>query len=183
MEIILRDINREDLNSYMELNHPNREFHKFNGPYYEKTTLEDLKKQVDLYRERINNKEANILNNSKVIINPINNELIGKVNWYWKSKETNWLEIGIVVFNSNYWGQGIGYLALKEWIDTIFSENKDLARIGLSTWSGNTRMMKLAQKLGLYLEATYRKARIVEGQYYDSISYGVLREEWEEISS
>jgi len=40
-------------------------------------------------------------------------------------------------------------------------------------------MMNLAEKLGFVLEARYRKARIVEDQYYDSISYGILREEWE----
>jgi putative hydrolase of HD superfamily len=27
----------------------------------------------------------------------------------------------------------------------------------------------------------YRKARIVDGKHYDSVSYGILREEWEEI--
>ncbi len=39
-------------------------------------------------------------------------------------------------------------------------------------------MMALAEKLGFKKEAEYRKARIVDGQYYDSVSYGILREEW-----
>ena len=42
-------------------------------------------------------------------------------------------------------------------------------------------MMKLAEKLGLKKEAIYRKARIVESEYYDSISYGVLKEEWDKL--
>lgn len=93
----------------------------------------------------------------------------------------SYLEVGIVVFNENYWGQGIGYSGLKKWIQHIFDEKEDLVRIGLSTWSGNERMMKLAEKLGMTKEAVYRKARIVSGVYYDSVSYGILREEWDAI--
>jgi putative hydrolase of HD superfamily len=40
-------------------------------------------------------------------------------------------------------------------------------------------MMRLAGKLGFLEEARHRKARIVNGRYYDSMGYGILREEWE----
>jgi len=60
----------------------------------------------------------------------------------------------------------------------IFDRHPNIIRIGLTTWSGNERMIKLAEKLGLKKEAVYRKARIVDGVYYDSISYGFLKEEW-----
>ena len=56
-----------------------------------------------------------------------------------------------------------------------------LARIGITTWSGNERMMGLSKKLGMKKEAVYRKARIVEGEYFDSVSYGILKTEWDEI--
>ena len=101
------------------------------------------------------------------------------MNWYWKSQETLWMEIGIVIFNEEYWGHGIGYTALKMWINEIFIQNPKIIRLGLSTWSGNERMMKLAEKLGLKKEAVYRKARIVDDRYYDSVSYGVLKEEFQ----
>lgn len=42
-------------------------------------------------------------------------------------------------------------------------------------------MMNLAEKLGLKKEAVYRKARIVDNKYYDSISYGILMEEWKTL--
>ena len=89
------------------------------------------------------------------------------------------MEVGIVIFNDDYWGHGIGYDVLNMWIDEIFSQNRKLIRIGLSTWSGNERMMKLAEKVGLKKEAVYRKARIVDNKYYDSVSYGILKEEWQ----
>lgn len=41
------------------------------------------------------------------------------------------------------------------------------------------RMMGFAEKLELKCEAVYQKARFVQGEYFDSISYRILREEWE----
>ncbi len=38
--------------------------------------------------------------------------------------------------------------------------------------------MRLGEKLGYTLEARFRKARIVEGAYYDGLGYGIVREEW-----
>ena len=88
------------------------------------------------------------------------------------------MEIGIIIFNDCYWGHGIGHKALKMWIDEIFDKNPKLIRLGLTTWSGNERMIKLSETIGLKKEAVYRKARIVDNQYYDSVSYGILKEEW-----
>lgn len=40
-------------------------------------------------------------------------------------------------------------------------------------------MMKLACKSGMIEEARIRKGRVVEGEFYDAIQMGVLREEWQ----
>jgi RimJ/RimL family protein N-acetyltransferase len=56
-----------------------------------------------------------------------------------------------------------------------------LVRIGLTTWSGNQRMIRCAEKLGMKLEGRLRKCRFYNGEYYDSIRMGVLREEWENL--
>jgi RimJ/RimL family protein N-acetyltransferase len=42
-------------------------------------------------------------------------------------------------------------------------------------------MMKAAEKVGLQLEGRMRKCRYYNGEYFDSIRMGVLREEWAEI--
>jgi len=39
-------------------------------------------------------------------------------------------------------------------------------------------MMRLAEKLGLILEGRLRKVRYYNGTYYDSVKYGILREEF-----
>ena len=178
INIVLRKLKIEDLEDYLYWNHPSREFHKYNGPYFEKDNEEELKKYVDDLKEQFLKGEKNIFKNRKIIANKDTDEIIGEVNWYWESQETLWMEIGIVIFNEEYWGHGIGYKALKIWIDEVFEKNPKLMRIGLSTWSGNERMMNLSEKLGLRKEAVYRKARIINNEYYDSVSYGILKEEW-----
>ena len=60
----------------------------------------------------------------------------------------------------------------------MFINFPEIIRIGLTTWSGNTRMMKLAENIGLHKEAEYKKARIVDNEYFDSLSYGILKEDW-----
>jgi len=179
INIVLRELELKDLEDYFYWNLPSREFHKFNGPYYRKRSEEELRKHIGELKLLLLEGEKNALKNKKIIANKDTDEIIGSVNWYWKSQETLWMEIGIVVFNDEYWGHGIGYKALRMWIDKVFAQNPKLIRIGLSTWSGNERMMKLAEKIGLKREAVYRKARIVDNQYYDSVSYGILKEEWQ----
>lgn len=182
INLIIRELEMKDLNDYLYWNHPSREFHKFNGPYYGRKKEEELRKYVEEIKELLLKGESNVLKNKKIIANKDTDEIIGQVNWYWKSEETLWMEIGIVIFNEDYWGKGIGYEALKLWINNIFYENPKLVRLGLSTWSGNLRMMHLAEKLGFIKEAVYRKARIVNNEYYDAISYGILKEEWINIT-
>lgn len=177
--IILRELEIKDLEDYFYWNHPCREFHKLNGPYFKKDSEEELREYVKQIGILLQNGEKGVLKNKKIIADKKTDVIIGQVNWYWKSEETLWMEVGVVIFNENYWGKGIGYEALKSWINEIFDNNTKLIRIGLSTWSGNIRMIKLAEKLGLKCEAVYRKARIVENEFYDSVSYGILREEWE----
>lgn len=177
INIILRELEIKDLEDFLYWNHPSREFHKFNGPYYKKRNEEELRKYIEDLKILLLKGEKNVLKNKKIIAYKDTDEIIGQVSWYWKSQETQWMEIGIVIFNENYWGRGIGYKALRMWIDEVFKQNPKLIRIGLSTWSGNERMMKLAEKLGLKKEAVYRKARIVHNQYYDSVSYGILKNE------
>lgn len=110
----------------------------------------------------------------------VDNNFIGTVGSYWIDKNTNWLEIGIVIYNSDYWESGIGTEVFQLWIDYLFK--KDFVhRLGISTWSGNKRMIKLAQKVGMREEARIRQARSVNGQYFDAIKMGILKCEWRNV--
>lgn len=104
----------------------------------------------------------------------------GTVSYYWECRSTRWLECGIVIYDPQFWNGGYGTEAVKLWVGWLF-ENIDVERIGMTTWSGNGRMMKCAEKAGFTLEGRLRKVRYYDGVYYDSIRYGILREEWEHI--
>jgi RimJ/RimL family protein N-acetyltransferase len=180
LQIILRDLNKADIDEYFFMKHPDQKHYDFNGPYFRKPSVEEIQTLIDSLRKKINANDFPIMKNRRLISNE-QKELLGEVNWYWKSKETNWMEIGVIIFEEQNWGKGIGFQALRKWIDLLFADFPEIVRIGLSTWSGNIGMIKLSQKLGMIEEACYRKARIVNDTYYDSISYGILKEEWENI--
>ncbi len=149
------------------------------GLILKQKTREELESFVEQLRVWFAKGIEDVLEKKELIVDAETDALIGQVNWYWKSEETLWMEVGIVIFNEQYWGKGIGYLGLEMWVQKLFDEHPELVRIGLTTWSGNQRMMHLAEKLAFKKEAVYRKARIVNGAYYDSVSYGILREEWD----
>jgi RimJ/RimL family protein N-acetyltransferase len=109
----------------------------------------------------------------------VNETIIGTVTYYWENRDTKWLEAGIGIYRPEYWNGGYGTEALALWVEHLFA-TLDIPRVGITTWSGNERMMKAAEKIGMVLEGRLRKCRYYNGEYYDSIRMGVLREEWEE---
>lgn len=174
--IRIRSITLGDLNAYEHWSLPMHAYHEFNGPYYAKKSTDEVSIYINELKQKLQN-GGDALPTKKMIVDP-NNNLIGEVSYTWRSIETNWMEIGIVIFDESYWGRGLGTQALKLWITELFKEHTDIVRVGFSTWSGNHGMMKLAATLGMRQEACYLNARIVRGEYYDSVSYGLLREEW-----
>ena len=180
MQLYFRDLLFKDLESFAKLTHPSMLHNQFNGPYYHQDTEKEHINKIKKIRKKLK-KGVKVFENRRLIVDMDNEEIIGDVGWYWKSQETDWLEVGIVIYNEKYWGKGLGTFALKKWITDIFQLKPEIVRIGLTTWSGNERMMRLAEKIGLKLEARYINARKLNGEYYDSVSYGILREDWDEL--
>ena len=174
--IILRDLELDELEKYKYWKLPHHKYHLFNGPYFKKDSIHDVEKHIKTLKNKLIKGKC-ALENKKIITNE-HHEIIGEVSWNWKSKETYWMEIGIVIFNDEFWNKGIGYIALNLWVSFIFNTTSDINRLGISTWSGNKGMINLAIKLGMKKEAEYKNARIINGKYFDSVSYGILREEW-----
>ncbi|WP_211655404.1 GNAT family N-acetyltransferase [Planococcus alpniumensis] len=150
-----------------------QEAKKWNGPYIPE---EHMSKEQ--HREKWLSDEEIAVGVPTSLMIMADEKVIGYVGAYWVDQNTNWLETGIVIYDKNYWNGGYGREAYTLWIDFLF-ESTDLHRLGMSTWSGNERMMKVAEKIGMKEEARIRKARMVEGQYFDAIKMGMLREEWE----
>ena len=156
---------------------------EFNGPYYD-LPAKDLQEKWRLEtRENICNDNWGEPRLNLIIAHAESNEMLGTVNRYWQSIETHWLSVGIVIYDESKWSGGIGFEALKLWCTYLFKDMPEIARLDLRTWSGNNGMMKLAEKLGFKQEAVFRKARIVKGEYFDSVAYGILREEFQALHS
>ncbi|MGG0239804.1 GNAT family N-acetyltransferase [Bacillus rhizoplanae] len=151
------------------------EWKKWDAPYFP-----FVRQEFPIFQERIRSKlEKDPY--SQLIIEK-EGEIIGIVTYYWEHEPSRWLEIGITIYNPAYWSGGYGTDALRLYIEVLF-QHLLIARVGLTTWSGNRRMMKVAEKLGMQLEGRMRKCRYYNGEYYDSIRMGMIREEWEEMKA
>jgi RimJ/RimL family protein N-acetyltransferase len=170
-ELIIRSITDDDLPKLWELIYKEEspEWKKWDAPYFEH-------KHVP-YEEFLSNKKKYVDQDSRWAIE-VNGVVIGIVSYYWEHKPSNWLEMGIGIYDPKFWSGGYGTRALRLWISHLFY-TMPLVRVGYTTWSGNERMIKVGEKLGMTMEARLRKCRYYNGEYYDSIRMGLLREEWE----
>jgi RimJ/RimL family protein N-acetyltransferase len=169
MKVDIRPAKEDELESLHSLVISNGEWTQFNGPYfpYSHPSLEQFEKSSF----------QRLLNGSDLQVITVDDVPVGTVNCYWECEETRWLEAGIIIYDSAYWGKGIAARAIPLWVSYLFN-TKEIERVGMTTWSGNLRMMSLALKLGFQQEARLRKVRYYEGKYYDSVKYGMLRSEW-----
>lgn len=174
-KVWLREATQEDVNKlyYWKYEEKNQEAKKWNAPYIPEKQL-TKEEYMNLW-----NQEYELFPGVPPLLAVIiNKKAVGIVSCYWVDKHTNWLETGIVIYDSDYWSGGYGTEAYRMWIDFLF-ESTHLHRLGMSTWSGNIRMIKTAAKIGMKEEARIREARIVNGEHFDSIKMGMLRREWE----
>lgn len=172
-KIKIRQIQPEEVEEFWQIafSDPNAAWTKLNGPYFhdELPSKEEFI-NVLAYRTWINNKDHLIITYDE--------KIVGSVGAHFEDGELKrWLELGITIYPENLWDKHIGGQALKLFISYLF-EIYDLPHLGLTTWSGNPRMMHLAEELGMKQEAYIRQVRYYKGEYYDSVKYGILKSEW-----
>jgi len=178
-QIRLRDFRLADLDRYEAYLAPEQEWRRWDGPYRPAGDAAWIRKHMEGVRQRVERGDLDQPRSRQVIASKKSDLLLGTVSRYWISEETHWLAIGIGIYDPAWWGKGIGFEALTLWCDYLFDAMPEIVRIDMRTWSGNVRMVRLAQRLGFKEEARFRKARIVRGEYYDGLGFGVLRAEWE----
>ncbi|WP_198317462.1 GNAT family N-acetyltransferase [Cytobacillus praedii] len=173
-KVTIRPILEEDLKQLWNYIYgtENPEWKKWDAPYFPLSFIE----YEDFKKDFIKIPDNEPLPRMAI---EVNGKLIGIVSYYWEHRESNWLEAGIVIYDPQYWNGGYGTDSLSLWVEHLFA-SLPLVRVGITTWSGNKRMMRAAEKIGMQLEARLRKCRLYNGEYYDSIRMGILREEWEE---
>lgn len=172
-ELQIRPIAEGDLSRLWELSHKEEapEWKKWDAPYYEHKRIP---------WEEYDGNRAKIVGCGNNWVIEVDGEVIGDVSYYWEHEPSLWLEMGIIIYDPAYWSNGYGTKALRLWIGHLFNAYP-LVRVGYTTWSGNERMIRTGVKLGMTMEARLRKCRYYDGQFYDSIRMGLLREEWEAL--
>ena len=112
---ILRDWEVADFAPYQYWHQGEHEWMKYNGPYYPQKTEQEIKNSIQAIKKQLKTNDFPTIRPRLVIADSETNTLIGTVNWYWQSKETNWISIGIAIYDDKYWGKGIGFDALHIW--------------------------------------------------------------------
>lgn len=171
----LKKIEKDDLINLWNISYgpqADLEWMKYNGPYFNDP--------IQTWEEFSSGFGNFIIDNPMFHLVMLEEKMVGIVTAYWDDgKLKQWLEIGIVLYDSSVWGKGIGSQALRLWLPKMFQLFPYLPHISFTTWSGNPGMIRTGEKIGMKQEGVIRKVRYLNGTYYDSVKFGILREELE----
>lgn len=171
--IQLRTIQTADLEELWQVSFGPKadlEWMKYNGPYFNDPILN--------WEDFSNGFGKSFVKDPLIKAIVKDDKIIGLVTAYWEDGDLKqWLEVGMLIYDASLWGQGIGTTVLSEWLHYLFDLFDYLPHIGFTTWSGNKGMQILGEKCHMKKEGIIRKVRYLNGVYYDSVKYGILREE------
>lgn len=144
-----------------------------NGPYFEDPIIP--------WEDFSNGLGKNITDHPMIKMIMVRKRIVGLVTGHFEDGELKqWLDMGVLIYDEQLWGKGIGSIALAQWMDELFNLFPYLPHLGFTTWSGNPGMQKVGEKCGMQKEGVIRQVRYWQGEYYDSVKYGILRTEYEE---
>ncbi len=169
----LRDRRMEDLDDYRRWFAPGQAWQEWDAPW--EPVKPPGEKAEERWRQRL--AQPSPEPRAGLEIETRGGRHIGWVNSYWVSQENDWRDCGICIAEEGLWGQGLGREAFGLWLDYQM-EAYNLPRIGIGTWSGNRRMIRVAARVGMRQEACFPQARLVNGQRYDAVRWGMTRAQW-----
>ena len=101
--------------------------------------------------------------------------LVGLEGINWRDRNA---EVGIIVGDSEFWGQGYGSDALRTMLDIGFRWY-NLHRIQLHVVQSNIRAIRSYEKCGFHHEGRLRESVFIDGQYEDLLLLSILQDEFE----
>jgi RimJ/RimL family protein N-acetyltransferase len=156
------------------------EWRQFDAPWEEfrpAMTAEDTERNREWFMQQLEAGDGSWLSGRAVIATPEDIPL-GWVSVYGGKRKLRVCFVGIDICEDAYLNRGLGTEALKLWVDHLFAVY-DMHRIGLDTWSFNPRMIRVAEKVGFVYEGRQREMQYWQGEWLDSLHFGLLREEWQ----
>jgi RimJ/RimL family protein N-acetyltransferase len=106
--------------------------------------------------------------------------LIGELDLFLLTPNRSEAFVGIGIGERDFWGKGYGTDALQVALRYAFTE-LNLHRVTLSVFEYNERAIRSYQKCGFQVEGRERQFLLRDGQRYDMLYMGILREEWERL--
>jgi RimJ/RimL family protein N-acetyltransferase len=170
--VLLRPVKRSDISYFLEwFNDP--EVIQYIGLYLPMTEMAEEKFIEELGSTRARSDALFVI---EVIegksTKPVGNCGLHQIN----AKDHNAL-FGITIGEKDYWGKGYGTESTQLLIDYGFQQ-LNLHRIWSYAFAFNERSIRLHKKVGFRDEGRLRQATFKNGQYYDLVQFGMLREEW-----
>ena len=111
------------------------------------------------------------------IVSKISETHVGNISLQNINRINRCAEFAIIIGEKSAWGKGVGKEAARLVISHGFL-SLNLHRIECGTFENNFSMQKIALSIGMRLEGTRRKKAYKDGNYYDVLEYGMLREEF-----
>jgi RimJ/RimL family protein N-acetyltransferase len=92
------------------------------------------------------------------------------------------MELGIMIGDRDYWGQGYGREVIRLLLHYAF-HYLGTRRIELTTHAKNERAIRCYLACGFVEEGRPRKVVWIEGEYVDLVNMAILRDEWQPSDS
>ena len=190
-DIVLRDFRESDIEKRIYWEKIETEWQLWDGPWeYEGLTEEEKEAEFQKYVntmhgwvERYKNMpDDEVRHTFQIETNDAARKYIGWVSAYYIgddyefSEEKGRIAVGIDIPDISARGKGYAYQALCIFIQYLLEHGE--SEIYTQTWSGNERMVHVAQKLGF--EECCRKiaVRTVRGEKYDGLTFKLNKEKF-----
>ncbi len=179
--IILRDMIQSDIEDYVRWFTVEREWENWDAPWEKEDTTEEAEREGwTKYYESVKELPDDVRRWKFEI--EWNGRHIGWVSSYAITASYEWIAssdikeeqkvyraIGADICESDVWGKGAGTDALHAFIKYYLEDG--VSELYTQTWSGNTRMIRCAEKLGFVECNRYVGIREVEGKTYDGLTF------------
>lgn len=169
--ILLRDMIESDIEDYVRWFTVETEWGDWDAPWEPiEETEESARKRFTAYYEKVKNLDADAERRDFEIVR--DGEHIGSVSSYtdlhYMNNPEKYPAVGLDIFAPEKRGGGTGTEALRQFIDYLHEHGHNV--IYTQTWSGNARMLRVAEKLGF--REVYRKEGIreVRGGKFDALT-------------
>lgn len=112
-----------------------------------------------------------------LMIDNLEGKPIGTIQLYEIDEQDKSCKLGIRIGDRDYWSKGYGADSVKTLVKYAFM-NMGLYRVALRVYEFNERAARCYEKCGFKYEGRSRKSAYIDGDYYDEILMGVLKNEF-----